>query len=142
MKPRSKVWKHFTKFVNERGETRGKCNYCEKDLACDSKANGITALNNHLNACKLKPPPEELAQSHLNFNVDEKMGLTNWKFDQDATRKALSCMIIIDELPFKFVDGDGFRQFMAIAQPRFKIPSRWTVAPDCFGIYIDEKVKI
>ncbi|XP_028807541.1 zinc finger BED domain-containing protein RICESLEEPER 1-like [Neltuma alba] len=23
MKPRSKVWEHFTKFVNERGETRG-----------------------------------------------------------------------------------------------------------------------
>ncbi|XP_054781875.1 zinc finger BED domain-containing protein RICESLEEPER 2-like [Prosopis cineraria] len=37
-------------------------------------------------------------------------------------------MVITDELPFKFVDGFGFKRFMAAAQPRFKVLSRWIVA--------------
>ncbi|KAI9079163.1 hypothetical protein K1719_038889 [Acacia pycnantha] len=85
MKQRSKVWDHFSKFVNEKGDIKGKCNYCEAVLACDPKNNGTTALNNHfVNACKKKPPPEELKQGHLNYSAEgDKLNLVNWKFDQD-----------------------------------------------------------
>ncbi|CAL5188539.1 unnamed protein product [Lathyrus oleraceus] len=51
-------------------------------------------------------------------------------------------MIIIDELPFKYVENDGFNMFMKEAQPRFKIPSRVTVARDCLRLYFDEKEKL
>ncbi|KAI9077403.1 hypothetical protein K1719_040606 [Acacia pycnantha] len=87
MKQRSKMWDHFTKFVNDAGEIKGKCNYCGSVLDCDPKSNGIIALNNYfVNVCKRKPLPEELKQSHLNFNVeDDKFSLVNWKFDQDGT---------------------------------------------------------
>nr|XP_017256283.1 PREDICTED: zinc finger BED domain-containing protein RICESLEEPER 2-like [Daucus carota subsp. sativus] len=44
-------------------------------------------------------------------------------------------MIIVDELPFKFGEGLGFKEFMATVQPMFQIPSRWTVARDCYGMY-------
>ena len=40
--------------------------------------------------------------------------ITNWRFDQEATRKTLACMIVTDELPFKFVESKGFRKFMSV----------------------------
>ncbi|KAI9118259.1 hypothetical protein K1719_010591 [Acacia pycnantha] len=94
MKQRSKVWDHFSKFVNEKGDIKGKCNSCEAVLACDPKNNGTTALNNHFaNVCKKKPLPEELKQGHLNYSVEgDKFNLVNWKFDQDEIPdKDLDC---------------------------------------------------
>ncbi|KAI9080815.1 hypothetical protein K1719_037217 [Acacia pycnantha] len=89
MKQRSKVWDHFSKFVNEKGEIKGKCNYCESIISCDPKSKGTIALNNHFaNVCKKKPPPEEPKQSHLNYNAEgDKFSLVNWKFDQDAFKR-------------------------------------------------------
>ena len=54
--------------------------------------------------------------------------LGTWKFDHDTIRHALCNMVIVDELRFKFVEGEGFKNFMSVACPRFKIPSRWTVS--------------
>lgn len=38
----------------------------------------------------------------------------------EASRKALSEMVIIGELSFKFVENDGFRRFCNILQPNFQ----------------------
>ena len=51
-------------------------------------------------------------------------------------------MIILDELPFRFMEGRGFKKCMAFVCPRFHVPSRWTIARDCYQIYVDEKVKL
>ena len=51
-------------------------------------------------------------------------------------------MIILDELPFRFVEGKGFRKCMALACPRFHVSLRWTVARDCYQLYVDEKIKL
>lgn len=50
--------------------------------------------------------------------------MSTWVFNQDYIRRALVEMIIIDELPFRFVEGQGFRRFGQVACPRSKIPSR------------------
>ncbi|KAL1077338.1 hypothetical protein V6Z11_D10G089600 [Gossypium hirsutum] len=51
-------------------------------------------------------------------------------------------MIVIDELPFKFVESDWFKKFMFVACPRFHIPSRTTMNRDVYQLYLDERVKI
>ena len=51
-------------------------------------------------------------------------------------------MIIIDELPFKFVENLGFKMFMASSQLRFKIPTRTTIARDVMQMFLEEKVKL
>ena len=51
-------------------------------------------------------------------------------------------MLIQDELPFKFVDGEGFNNFMTVACPRFKMLSRWTATRDSFELYIEERQKL
>ena len=51
-------------------------------------------------------------------------------------------MIALDELPIRFVEGDGFRNLMSVACPRFKIPSRWTVSRDILNIFVEERLNL
>ncbi|KAK9669753.1 hypothetical protein RND81_13G152300 [Saponaria officinalis] len=51
-------------------------------------------------------------------------------------------MIIVDELPFAHVEGEGFRDFCKAVQPEFIPPSRVTVTRDCYSLFIDERVKL
>ena len=48
-------------------------------------------------------------------------------------------MIIVDELPFKSVQWEGFKKFLCVACPRFKLPSRTTLTRNCFELYMNEK---
>ena len=52
---------------------------------------------------------------------------------------ALGRMIIVDELPFRFVEHSGFIDFMAEVEPRFEVLSQVTVTRDCLRLYIREK---
>ena len=61
------------------------------------------------------------------------------KFSVERLRMTLARMIIVDELPFRFVEHGGFIDFMAEIEPRFEVPSRGTVARDCLKVYIREK---
>ena len=54
-------------------------------------------------------------------------------------------MIIIDELPFRFVEGYEFQKYSTILQPKLRIrdiPSRQTIARDVIGIYGVEREKL
>lgn len=51
-------------------------------------------------------------------------------------------MIVKDELAFRFVDGEGFNEFVHELQPKFVIPSRWTISRDIFKLYMSEKLKL
>ena len=63
-------------------------------------------------------------------------------FNKEACRAALTKMIIKDELPFTFVEGEGFREFCAEACPKFDPPSRTTIARDVYQLYLEEKKKL
>ena len=93
--------------------------------------------------------PKESRQSLLNLQpavnaseseLNENMGvLSAWKFDQDEIRKAMTDMIVLDELPFKFMEAPGFKKFLVVACPRFKIPSRWTISRDYYSLFLIER---
>ena len=59
-------------------------------------------------------------------------------YSEERIRLALARMIIIDELPFKFVEHQGLQEFMEIVEPRFPIPHRTTIARACMKIYSSE----
>ncbi|KAF7822187.1 zinc finger BED domain-containing protein RICESLEEPER 2-like [Senna tora] len=63
-------------------------------------------------------------------------------FDQHECRMALAQMIIVDELPFRFVENEGFRLYSNKLQLKFVVPSRTTVARDCFDLFLMEKGKL
>ncbi|KAL5789248.1 hypothetical protein ACOSQ2_004136 [Xanthoceras sorbifolium] len=63
-------------------------------------------------------------------------------FNKDKTRKALAKMLIVDELPFKFVEKPGFQEFCRAGMPLFDIPSRRTIVRDIMQLYVDEKTSL
>ncbi|CAI0445974.1 unnamed protein product, partial [Linum tenue] len=126
---RSKVWVQFRSYKKD-GLFKASCIKCGKTYASKSPINGTSALRNHMS----KPcgDGKGMAQQLLNTirgELDEGDGsvLGSWKFDQAAIRKGLAYMIIVDELPFRFVEYLGFKYFMSLACSRFYIPSRRTV---------------
>ena len=60
------------------------------------------------------------------------------KFSVERLRMALVRMIIVDELPFRFVEHDEFIDFMVEVELRFEVPSWVTVTRDCLRLYIRE----
>ena len=60
----------------------------------------------------------------------------------ETFRKALAEMIIIDELPFRYVEGYRFKKYVTTLQPKLRlkdISSRQTMARDVIGIYNSER---
>lgn len=64
------------------------------------------------------------------------------KFNEEECRVALTKMIIVDEFPFKFVENQGFRNFVKQLEPRFNGLSRTTIDRCCTNIYTTEKAKL
>ena len=54
----------------------------------------------------------------------------------------LARMIIIDELPFRHAEGEGFCDYTYSLRPEFHIPCRVTVDKDCFKLFLSEKEKL
>jgi hypothetical protein len=66
----------------------------------------------------------------------KNQGTTKHSFSIEDCRKALAEMVIIDEMPFRSVVGEGFKRYSKVLQPRFEIPSRITVERDCMQHHI------
>ena len=79
------------------------------------------------------------------MNGEEGFQLVPTAFTVETSRKALAEMIIINELPFRFVEGYGFQRYSTTLQPKLQIrdiPSRQTVARDVINIYGVEREKL
>ncbi|KAK8668344.1 hypothetical protein V6N13_105802 [Hibiscus sabdariffa] len=130
-KKMSCVWDHFKEISDSNNEEKSEkdvveCNYCGKCIAY-KPSYGTSGMKNHIARCgtsKIVQVP------------------TCWQFDQDNCRKALARMLIVDELPFVFVEHEGFRYFCKQLCPKFVPPSRKTVTRDCYSIFIEERSKL
>lgn len=152
-KKKSHVWLHF---VQSEVFGKAKCLHCSGLISCRTK-DGVTtsAMGGHIKTCKMMPREvldgerdgKKMKQSTL-FNqnqVDGRVGSnvsSLLAFSQSASRKALVEMIIMDELPFRFVEHKGFIRFMQISQPLFVMPCRKTVTRDALEIFEEERSKL
>ena len=108
----------------------------------DSKIYGTSNLKNHTPIC-LEYLFNELhdGQDPLSKDVEEG-NLVPRTFTNVVGRKVLTKMIILDELPFRFVENQGFSRFCNVFQPNFNIPSCFTVAKNMGRIYFEENDKL
>ncbi|CAL1379402.1 unnamed protein product [Linum trigynum] len=140
MKSRAVCWTQFIKFNAPDGYKMSRCMKCGKEYEADPFLNGTNAMNVHMRkGCGDKQGTTQQLLNLGKTGVEGEGTLTNWKFDQEATRKGLAYMLIVDEKPFKFVDGMGFKYFMPLCCPMFNIPSRRTITRDCFAFYSEMK---
>lgn len=137
---RSDIWKVF-RLVNS--DKLAICNFCKKKYAYDSK-NRTSTLWAHANQC-VKNPFKNVKTDHPLLSFDKKKDggntLKPHTFNVEECRQALAEMIILGEYPFRCVEGEGFVRYSKKLEPRFNLPSRWTVARDCIKVYKDEKKK-
>lgn len=143
----SSIWEHFTELSkDEVSDPTASCNYCGKRYLCDSKTHGTTNLWTHLKTCPKYPYAitADPSQTVLTFPPGKSGDLTaaSLRFNAEACRRALAMFVILDEHPFRIVEGAGFKHLMNVLQPQFTVPSRFTVTRDCFQLYLDEKVRL
>jgi hypothetical protein len=120
MAPRSDVWNHFIKIKDDKGFLKSaKCKYCGRCMKAESKGHGTTSLARHLECFKLNPNKFEKDPKQCTIQLIQGEGVSTWRFDQDAFRKAFAAMVVEDELPFCFGERPGFIKFMARACSRF-----------------------
>ncbi|RYQ85455.1 zinc finger BED domain-containing protein DAYSLEEPER-like [Arachis ipaensis] len=113
---KSYVWTHFKQlpFSETNGEHKAKCK------------NGT--LHGYM------PKVGEEGEAGKTFKVNG--------YSLEDCRKVMAELIILDEHPFKVVEGIGFRKMINQFEPRFTVPSRMTMSRDCFQLYLDEKKKL
>ena len=156
-KQTSMVWEHFTTVEgSDPKDPKSQCKYCNKLFSCHTRKHGTSAVLLHLmNTCKKNPgrfDKDDKLQSKLSFEVkregqmavgEESVGnLVITKYNATKIREAIAKMITKDELPFRFVEGEGFQEFMHTVEPRFLIPSRYIVMKDCAKLFKFEKEKL
>ncbi|KAK8686301.1 hypothetical protein V6N13_125328 [Hibiscus sabdariffa] len=112
-KRKSKWWEHFS--IDEENPAFASCKYCQQLIGCKTK-NDTTPLANHINRCKKYPPNLDKKQKMIDFesqtlvNEDGTTQIVSvpklWEFDNDLCRKKLAKILIVDELPFAFVERE------------------------------------
>ncbi|KAK9735040.1 hypothetical protein RND81_04G179600 [Saponaria officinalis] len=149
VKRKAGYWVHFRDYM-ENGRRRSECIYCEnKNFASDGNKNGSKNIRNNWNICPANPDaPINKSKGKQTELVFDRMGndgegqLRGWTLNLNEVREAVVYMIIIDELPFRFVEKPGFKRLMSVTCPSFHIPSRITIARDVYKLYLNERSKL
>lgn len=136
------TWDHFIKLPNEI-EAVASCKHCHKKYLCDPKTHGTSTMLAHTKVCT-KMQQNDPTQTALSFAGGEGGGLVaaNQRFNLAACRKAIALFVILDEHAFRVVEGEGFKLLCKQLQPQLTIPSRRTMARDCFQLFVDEKARL
>ncbi|XP_062010485.1 zinc finger BED domain-containing protein RICESLEEPER 2-like [Rosa rugosa] len=158
---RSWVWEHFkeykdVKVTKVKGQEdiveefrRAKCIYCPKgplgDYACDPYKNGTQGMIKHINkSCKYYPGRRAIDKNQKVLAGDKSKGnsMKMVAFNPLEVMKACVEMVVVDELPFSFVEKQGFRHFCHVAVPMFKVPCRKTLVKNFLTLYDNTKKKL
>jgi hypothetical protein len=71
----------------------------------------------------------------MGTNVDGKVCVEKYIFDQDVSRKTLSLMICVHEYPLSMADHVGFCKLCATLQPMFTVGTKNTIRHDILDMY-------
>ncbi|PWA66909.1 zinc finger BED domain-containing protein RICESLEEPER 2 [Artemisia annua] len=136
-KTTSECWKYFDPKMepDEDGNIIkfAYCKWCDKSFKADSKTYGTRHLNTHYMNCDKNPDCEKLKKQKIlafkkkigveNDEAGSSMGtLETWKYDDKEIKKVLIELVVLAELPFKFVEHPAFIKFGKKMQPRFNMP--------------------
>uniref|UniRef100_A0A8I6YG94 BED-type domain-containing protein n=1 Tax=Hordeum vulgare subsp. vulgare TaxID=112509 RepID=A0A8I6YG94_HORVV len=137
----SAVWRDAKPIYHRNILVKAQCNHCLEVFPA-GRGVGTNGVQRHLAACE-KRLDLSLVVDKLKSSISSPHGsmLQQWSFDQIASRKLLARMIVMDELPFSFVEYSGFRDFVESLNPLFSMVSRGTIKDDCMEQFNQERLK-
>ncbi|XP_019099771.1 PREDICTED: zinc finger BED domain-containing protein RICESLEEPER 2-like [Camelina sativa] len=140
MAPRSDVWAHFIKQIVD--PKLANCRYCGAEIGCDTKTNGTSTMRGHITRCKLFKAHEEAGSQKVLSSDPSGVMTTTMKYDKELFRRSVNEMIVLNELPFSFVESEGFRRFCFNLLPCYHVHCRRTATKDIFAMFLQEKVAL
>ncbi|CAO2200102.1 unnamed protein product [Urochloa humidicola] len=128
LKPRSEVWKHFTRVIGDDGKEKAECMRCSIQYAI----HGTTNQLKHLRECDGKesadggaaaaPPPQTLpllpCAPSGSSSMDREPSL-----DQEEVIQDLVMMTVLNGWNLSIVEDKYFRSFVRRLNPEFRLPS-------------------
>ena len=106
---------------------------------------GTKSLNKHVKSCfsRSQPKIQEALQGSLKVlkRKDRSCDIGFDSFDPNVLWSLIARMVVMHELPLKFVEYKGFREIMVHANPVVKPMSRNTLKNEILKLYHIEKVK-
>ncbi|KAL4315281.1 hypothetical protein AHAS_Ahas15G0169400 [Arachis hypogaea] len=136
-KNRSEIWEHFIPI--EGIEKYARCKNCNGQI---KYAGGTSAMRQHWKRC-FDLNNEQSKRQRIEGGTSGLISSPSvTKFDQAVSRSILTEMFVTEELAFRFVERNVFRRLLHSLQPKFKIPSRTTLARDILSFYETEKMKL
>ncbi|XP_052297065.1 zinc finger BED domain-containing protein RICESLEEPER 2-like [Citrus sinensis] len=127
------------------------CNHCGKGFA-GQQSSGTSHLLNHIDRCPkwiqesaLAPASSPSQASKVYKKKDAETStisaFDSTAFDKALARQKIARMIIMHELPLRFVEYEGFRDLMSFVQPLLGKICRNTVKREVFKLFDFEKAK-
>ncbi|KAL6209838.1 hypothetical protein ACLB2K_020777 [Fragaria x ananassa] len=151
----SHVWEHFKEYekIERVKDVEGKiieivhrmahCIYCPKgkigDFSVESKSDTSGLLRYINQNCRYFPREVEKSQKNLAGDMSRSNKLSMVAYNQTDYLESCVEMIVIDELPFNFVEKKGFRGFCKKVCPLFDVPSRRKLCTAFLGMYDTQK---
>ncbi|XP_025661444.1 zinc finger BED domain-containing protein RICESLEEPER 2-like [Arachis hypogaea] len=134
-KNRSIVWEHFKRTPDD--ESKAQCQHCLKVIKC---GNGTSAMRSHLKICISNPGSDRGKRQKTGTSPSPEAQVG--RFDAEYAREKLISMFVREELPFRFVESQGFKEYSAALQPGFNTLSCFTLARDILVLHETKKVQL
>ena len=142
MSKRSNIWNHF----EDIGDGKARCKLCHADIGCRGGSTSslwkhMEMKHTHVVLPKLQTSPAAASNSSLTVSgMFSKTNITSAR--SEKLSDLIATMIAIDTLPISFVEGAGFRQLMAYAEPAYVVPCAKTIKKRLESRYSKAKEKV
>ncbi|KAL4344949.1 hypothetical protein AHAS_Ahas11G0229500 [Arachis hypogaea] len=97
------VWDHFKRIPDD--ENKAQCQYCLKVIKC---GNRTSAMRSHLKICISNPSLNRSKRQKIGTSPSPEAQVD--RFDAEYAREKLISMFVREELPFQFVESQGFKE--------------------------------
>jgi hypothetical protein len=140
-KLRSTIWKDMDPISQDGKVIQGRCKNCYEVFAA-ARTSGTSHMRRHLEICEPRLKMHDFVDKLQSLVTTESAILTNWRFDPKLTRCELVRLIVLHELPFSFVEYEGFHSYSASLNPLAETISRTTIKENCLEAYKNHRTAL
>lgn len=136
-----KRWDDFIAIFDDNGTLmQDQCIHCDT-IFQTTKKTGSSQCRRHRLVCTEKAKLDELIGTMQPGDAGIP-AMKRFKYDREKACYELIRMIVLHELPFRIVEYEGFRTFVASLNPAFKLMSRTTIKDDCMAEFHKQKLEL